>query len=81
MGVLASSYNLIINLTRAHVANFEMETATLFTLGNILGFGTGAAYANRVRDEFAVKGESDVIKCGNEAVKILAYIDEEKRGN
>jgi len=42
--------------------------------------GTGVTN-HRVRDEFAVKGESDVIKCGNEAVKILAYMDEEKSGN
>ena len=37
-------------------------------------------YANRVRDEFAVKGESDVIKLGNETVKILADMDKEKIG-
>ncbi len=75
------SETLIKDLTKANVANFEMEAATLFTLGNIYGFRTGAAcavYANRVRDEFAVKGESDVIKCGNEAVKILVDMDTEK---
>ena len=73
---------LIEDLQRANVANFEMEAATLFTLGNIYGFRTGAVcavYANRVRDEFEVKGETDVIRCGNEAVKILAEIDEEKK--
>ena len=77
------SETLIDDLTRANVANFEMEAATLFTLGNIFGFRTGAAcavYANRVRDEFEVKGELDVIKCGNEAVKILADMDKEKAG-
>lgn len=75
------SRTLIEDLTRANVANFEMEAATLFTLGNIYGFRTGAVcavYANRVRDEFAVKGEMEVIRCGNEAVKILAEIDEKK---
>jgi uridine phosphorylase len=58
-----------------------MEAATLFTLGNIYGFRTGAVcavYANRVRNEFEVKGEKDVIKCGNEAVKILHEMDQEK---
>ncbi len=73
---------LIDDLQRANVANFEMEAATLFTLGNIYGFRTGAVcavYANRLRDEFEVKGEMDVIKCGNEAVKILAEIDAEKK--
>ncbi len=77
------SETLIEDLTRANVANFEMEAATLFTLGNIFGFRTGAAcavYANRVHDEFEVKGELDVIKCGNEAVKILADMDKEKAG-
>ena len=77
------SETLIKDLTKANVTNFEMEAATLFTLGNIFGFRTGAAcavYANRVRDEFAVKGEGDVIKCGNEAVKILADMDKEKGG-
>ena len=72
---------LIEDLKKANVANFEMEAATLFTLGNIYGFRTGAAcavYANRVRDEFDVKGELDVIKCGNEAVRILADLDKEK---
>jgi len=79
LGISASTDSL----TRANVANFEMEAATLFTLGNIFGFRTGAAcavYANRVRDEFEVKGELDVIKCGNEAVKILADMDKEKAG-
>ena len=77
------SETLVEDLTKANVANFEMEAATLFTLGNIYGFRTGAAcavYANRVRDEFAVKGEADVIKVGNEAVKILAELDEDKKG-
>ena len=77
------SETLIKDLTRANVANFEMEAATLFTLGNIYGFRTGAAcavYANRIRDEFAVKGEMDVIKVGNEAVRILAELDSEKAG-
>ncbi|MCF2135934.1 MAG: uridine phosphorylase [Candidatus Thorarchaeota archaeon] len=75
------SETLIRDLTKANVVNFEMEAATLFTLGNIYGLRTGAVcavYANRVRDEFAVRGEDDVIKCGNEAVKILSEMDEER---
>jgi uridine phosphorylase len=78
------SRELIEYLTKANVANFEMEAATIFTLGNIYGFRTGAVcavYANRVKDEFAVKGEEAVIKCGNEAVRILAEIDEEKEAS
>lgn len=72
---------LINDMQKANVVNFEMEAATVFTLGNIFGFRTGAVcavYANRVRDEFEVKGEKEVIKCGNEAVKILHDMDQEK---
>jgi uridine phosphorylase len=75
------SETLIEDLKKANVANFEMEAATIFTLANIFGFRSGAVcavYANRVRDEFAVAGEDDVIACGNEAVKILMEMDEEK---
>lgn len=73
---------LINDMQKANVVNFEMEAATLFTLGNIFGFRTGAVcavYANRIRDEFEVKGEEEVIKCGNEAVKILHDMDKEKK--
>ncbi len=73
---------LIHDMQKANVVNFEMEAATLFTLGNIFGFRTGAVcvvYANRVRNEFEVKGEEDVIRCGNEAVKILHDMDEERK--
>jgi len=75
------SETLVEDLTKANVANFEMEAATLFTLANVYGFRSGAVcavYANRVKDEFAVKGEKSVIACGNEAVKILAEMDKEK---
>jgi uridine phosphorylase len=80
--VQSFSETLISDLQKAGVANFEMEAATLFTVGNLYSFRTGAVcavYANRLKDEFAVKGETDVIKCGNEAAKILAEIDEEKK--
>lgn len=76
------SETLIKDLQKANVANFEMEAGTLFTLANIFGFRAGtvcAVYANRVKDEFAVKGENMVIDCGNEAVRILAEMDEEKK--
>jgi len=75
------SKSLITELQRANVANFEMEAATVFTLANIYGFRSGAVcavYANRVRDEFAVRGEQDAIDCGNEAVKILAEMDAQR---
>lgn len=72
---------LIQELQRAKVLNFEMEAATLFTLGNLYGFRTGAicaVYANRVKDEFRVQGEENAIRCGNETIRILAEMDEEK---
>jgi uridine phosphorylase len=75
------STSLIGELQKANVTNFEMEAATLFTIANIYGFRAGAVcavYANRIRDEFAVKGEDAVIDCGNEAVRILADMDREK---
>ncbi|MFX0056482.1 MAG: uridine phosphorylase [Promethearchaeota archaeon] len=75
------SETLIDDLQKANVVNFEMEAATIFTLANIFGFRSGAVcavYANRVKDKFAVAGEEDVITCGNEAVRILAEMDEEK---
>lgn len=76
------SEELIRDMQKANVVNFEMEAATLFTLGSIYGFRTGAVcavYANRVHDVFEVKGEEEVIRCGNEAVKILAEMDREKQ--
>ncbi|MBD3159960.1 MAG: uridine phosphorylase [Candidatus Lokiarchaeota archaeon] len=72
---------LIEELQRAKVVNFEMEAATLFTLGNLYGFRTGAicaVYANRVKDEFRVEGEENAIRCGNETMRILAEMDGEK---
>jgi uridine phosphorylase len=75
------SAGLIKELQKANVMNFEMEAATLFTLASIYGFRAGAVcavYANRVADEFAVKGEEAVIDCGNEAAKILAEMDDQK---
>lgn len=72
---------LIQELQRAKVLNFEMEAATLFTLGNLYGFRTGAicaVYANRVKDEFRVQGEENAIRCGNETIRILAEMDGEK---
>ncbi len=77
----SESRTLIGDLQAANVANFEMEAATLLTLAGIYGFRAGvvcAVYANRVTNEFAVRGEDDVIDCGNEAVKILAEMDAER---
>ncbi len=75
-----SNRRLIMDLQAANVTNFEMEAATLFTLGNLYGLRTGAVcavYANRVRDTFAVRGEQEAIQCANEAVRVLSEIDRE----
>jgi len=62
-----------------NVLNFEMESATLFTLANIYGARAGtvcAAIANRVTNEFIPNiGVEDAIKVANEAVKILSEWD------
>ena len=67
--------NIISDLQRANVLNFEMESSTIFTLANIYGARAGsvcAAVANRVTDEFIVDaGVEDAIKVANEAVRIL----------
>ncbi len=69
-------------LAKLNVLNFEMESATLFTLSNIYGARAGtvcAAIANRVTDEFiAGAGVEDAIKVANEAVRILHELDKYK---
>ncbi len=75
--------NIIPDLQAARVLNFEMESATLFTLANIYGARAGmvtAVIANRVTGEMvAGAGEEDAIKVANEAVRILYEWDEIKR--
>lgn len=75
--------NLMPMLQRAGVLNFEMETATLYTLAELFGLRAGAVcavYANRCTDEFdAGAGEENAIRIANEAVKILSSWDATKR--
>ncbi len=70
-------------MQKASVLNFEMETATLYTLANLYGLRTGAVcavYANRCTGEFEPgEGEEDAIKVANEAVKILHEWDKRKQ--
>ena len=77
--------NIIPDLQRANVLNFEMESSTIFTLANIYGARAGsvcAAVANRVTDEFVVDaGVEDAIKVANEAVRILYEWDNVKAKN
>jgi len=75
--------DLLPTLQKAKVLNFEMETATLFTLANLYGLRAGsicAVYANRCRNEFKTgAGEENAIKVVNEAAKILYEWDAKKR--
>ena len=62
-------------MQKAGVLNFEMETATLYTLASIYGLRAGAicaVYANRCTNEFkSGAGEDNAIRIANQAVKIL----------
>jgi len=74
--------NLLPTLQKAKVLNFEMETATLYTLASLYGLRAGsicAVYANSVKNEFKPEvGEESAIKIANEAVRILYEWDREK---
>ncbi|MGB9713446.1 MAG: nucleoside phosphorylase [Candidatus Bathyarchaeales archaeon] len=75
--------DLLPVLQKAGVLNFEMETATLFTLASLYGLRAGsvcAVYANRCHDKFEEgAGEENAIKVTNEAVRILHEWDRLKK--
>ena len=75
--------DLLPMLQKAGVLNFEMETATLYTLANLYGLracSVCAVYANRCTNEFKQEaGEDNAIKIANEATQILYEWDMEKR--
>lgn len=75
--------DLFPTLQKVGVLNFEMETATLYTLASIYGLRAGsicAVYANRCTNEFKPEaGEDNAIKIANEATKILYEWDKKKR--
>ena len=77
--------NLLPALRRAGVLNFEMETATLYTLASLYGLracSVCAVYVNRCTNEFKPEaGEENAIKIANEATKILYEWDKKKRKN
>lgn len=70
-------------LQEARVLNFEMETATLYTLASLYGLRAGAicaVQANRCTDKFRPgAGEENAIRTGNEAIRILAEWDTVKK--
>ncbi|MGQ9538226.1 MAG: nucleoside phosphorylase [Candidatus Bathycorpusculaceae bacterium] len=81
--VKTKANNVLSALQKAKVLNFEMETATLFTLASLYSLRAGAicaVYANRCTGEFKPgEGEENAIKIANETVKILHEWDEKKR--
>lgn len=75
--------DLMSMLQKANVLNFEMETATLYTLASLYGLRAGAVcavYANRSNNVFKESaGEENAIKVANEAVKILDSWNKQKK--
>lgn len=79
--------DIIPDLKRARVLNFEMEAATLFTLCSLFGLRSGAIcgiLANRGTNEFAetrviADVEKKLAQVSVEAIRILLGMDEEKR--
>ena len=71
--------DLLPDLQRAGVLNFEMETATILTMLGLYGLRGGsvcAVVANRVTDTFIKEGVETAIDVANEAVRILQAWDE-----
>lgn len=74
-------------LSERNVYNFEMESSTLFTLGNLQGIRTGticAVYANRFSNKFITmeqkqNAEKNCIIAGLEACRILSNMDKIKK--
>jgi uridine phosphorylase len=66
------------DLRRAGVLNFEMETATIFTLASLYGLRAGAvctAVANRITDRFVYGGIEHAVRTANLAIQVLAGWD------
>ena len=82
-GYLQSSFeNIVEDMRRARVLNFEMEAATLFTLGGLYGFRSGClcvAVANRITNEMVSVPIEPAVKACNRAVQMLCARDVKKR--
>ena len=76
--------DLVDDLTKAGVMNLEMEASLMFVMGSIYKMQMGticAVYANRVTNEFGVKGEVLAIRAANEATRILVdNFDDKNKG-
>ncbi len=74
------SEEMVEELKRANVLNFEMEASAILTLANIYGLRAGAVctvYADRTTGEFEVTGEQRAAKTASRAVSLLAEMDEQ----
>jgi uridine phosphorylase len=73
----------VAQLQAMGVLNFEMESATVFTLSSLFGLRGGAAcivVADRFRNEFRPEGADEVLaQLGAEASVALAGMDSVKR--
>lgn len=66
--------NIVDDMRRANVLNFEMEAAILFTLSNLYGFRSGAlcvVVANRITNEMTSAPLLPAIKAANAAIQSL----------
>ena len=76
----SGSEEMIEQLKRANVLNFEMEASAILTLANIYGLRGGAVctvYADRTTGEFEVTGEQRAAKTASRAVSLLGEMDEQ----
>jgi len=74
--------NLVNDLQKASVLNFEMEASCIFTVCSLYGLRAGAVcavFANRVTGDFHTIGEEKAGRAASEAVKILNEWDEMKK--
>lgn len=82
-GFTQSSYaNIVDDMRRANVLNFEMEASALFTLGNLYGFRTGClclVVANRITKEWNSAPLDPAVKACSRAVQILYARDLKKK--
>ena len=71
----SGSSSLLEDMRKANVLCFEMEAATLFTLGRVFGLKTGAVLAvvaNRTNNQFRLEaGVENAIDTAVDAVKLL----------
>lgn len=72
--------DILRTMSALNVLNFDMETATIFTLSSIYGARAGsvlAIIANRATGDFSPNvGVDDAVRVANEAVRILHQWDE-----